>query len=218
MEQNALANGIINKIKEWILDLLMPKKCLGCGKEGLYICKDCESFLSEVSPEYTQDNFISVWEYEGIIEKAIRKIKTNGCYNIIDELVDKAFERIEFNLPEDMVITYVPMWKKKEKMRGFNQSKLIAKALSKRTGRPVMKLIEKTKDNKAQSEVSLEERIDNMRGVFSNIVPKNKDFSSVLLVDDFICSGSTLNECSKVLEESGINNIYFFTFAKDFRK
>jgi ComF family protein len=133
-------------------------------------------------------------------------------------LIEKAFERIEFNLPRNMVITYVPMWNKKEKMRGFNQAELIAKALSKRTGRPVIKLIEKIKDGPAQSEVGLEKRIYNVNGTFSSLVSKSRDFSSVLLVDDFTCSGATLNECSEVLESSGINNIYFFTIAKDFRR
>jgi len=39
---------VLNKIKEWLLDILFPRFCLGCGREGTYICKDCAIFLSEV--------------------------------------------------------------------------------------------------------------------------------------------------------------------------
>lgn len=108
---------VLNKTKEWIFDILLPKFCIGCGREGEYICKDCEIFLSEVPPS---KEVMAVWEYEGLMEKLIQKIKFDGCYHIIDELVEKALRRIELSLPEDTVITFVPMWKKREGQRGFN--------------------------------------------------------------------------------------------------
>ena len=91
------------KIKEEIIDILWPKTCLGCGKEGQYICKDCAIFLSEVDmiEAGPRSNIMSVWEYEGLMEKLILKIKYDGCYDIINELVEKAFKTIELNLPPD---------------------------------------------------------------------------------------------------------------------
>ena len=88
---------VLSKTKEWMLNILFPKFCVGCGREGLYICKDCEIFLSEV--ENTIPNLMSVWEYEGLMEKMIYKIKFDGCYHIIDELIKKAFEKISLKLP-----------------------------------------------------------------------------------------------------------------------
>src|SRR3989338_8436885 len=98
---------VLNKIKDNILDILFPRFCVGCGREGLYICKDCEIFLSEACPEPSR-RVVSVWEYEGLMEKLIYKIKFDGCYDIIDELIEKALARVKLNLPEDTVITYVP--------------------------------------------------------------------------------------------------------------
>ncbi len=112
----------LNKIKERIIDILLPKRCVACGKEGQYICNKCELFLSEAPNSI--NNLVSIWEYEGVIEKLIWKIKYDGMYHAVDELTEKAFEVmikdtsrfqffLEFLLNPDTCITYVPMYKKK---------------------------------------------------------------------------------------------------------
>ena len=136
---------LLGKLKGGILDILLPKFCVGCGREGLYICKACEVFLSEVP---LSKEVMAVWEYEGLMEKLIYKIKFDGCYHIIDELVEKALVRVELKLPEDTVITYVPMWQKKERQRGFNQSEFIARKIGDVHSRGVHGLLEKAKDNR----------------------------------------------------------------------
>lgn len=200
---------VLNKTKEWLLDILLPKKCLGCGREGEYICKDCETFLSEAPPS---EEVVSVWEYEGLIEKLIRKIKYDGCYDIISDLIAKAFQKIELNLPQDTYITYVPMYRKKEKRRGFNHAELIARRVGERTNRPVVKLLEKIKDNRSQVGLNPRERIENIGGIFAFkkgcLCPNN-----ILLVDDFRISGITMKECFKVLRQAGAKNIWGFTLA-----
>jgi competence protein ComFC len=220
----------------FLLDILFPKVCLGCGREGKYICKDCEVFLSEVPPA---PGLISVWEYEGLMEKLIQKIKFDGCYNIIEELVERAFEKINLKLPEDTVITFVPMYKKREKQRGFNQAELIAKKIGEKINRPVVNLLDKTKDNRSQVGLNPQERMENMRGVFGlrkrvfeteppflaslGAAPTPHDFKNslslqnILLVDDVYTTGATMAECTKVLRKSGAKNVYGFTIARKLR-
>ena len=198
------------KIKETILDILLPKHCIGCGKEGKYICGNCELFLSE-TPNSINDLF-TVWEYEGIIEKAIGKIKHNGAFHIVDELVEKAFERITLELPEDACITFVPMYKRKEKQRGFNQAELIARKVGEITKKEVMPLLTKIKDNQIQAGLNPAGRIENVKDSFDfrgSFSPQN-----VLLVDDFYASESTMRECQKILRENGVKNVWGFTLAK----
>lgn len=200
----------MNKIKELILDILLPKYCIGCKREGQYICDNCELFLSETPNSI--NNLFTVWEYEGIIEKAIWKIKYDGTFHIIDELVEKAFGKIELNLPQDTCITYVPMYKEKERHRGFNQAELIAKKIGEITERKVIKLLDKVRDNKSQVGLSPKERIENVKDLFSfsgSFCPKN-----VLLVDDFYVSGATIRECQGALRENGVKNIWGFALAK----
>ncbi|MDD4924652.1 MAG: hypothetical protein PHF74_07485 [Dehalococcoidales bacterium] len=197
------------KIKEGIIDILWPKMCLGCGKEGRYICKDCEIFLSEA--EISERPVMSVWQYEGLMAKLISKIKGDGCYDIINELIDKAFEKIELTLPADTYITYVPMCRKKEKRQGFNSAELIAKKVGEMTNRPVVSLLEKIKDNRPQAGLNPPERLENVKNVFRS--KEDARFNNVLVVDDFRISGSTMEECFKVLKFNGIKNIRGFTLA-----
>jgi len=197
------------RIKEGILDILLPKKCVGCGKEGQYICKDCELFLSEVPPS---KEVVSVWEYEGLMEKLIWKIKYEGMYDIINTLVEKAFEKMELNLPEDTSITYVPMYKKKEKQRGFNQAELIAKKVGKLTNKEIIPLLIKIKDNISQVGLNPQERKENVKNVFK--YSENGSRKNVLLVDDVYTTGATMNECIKVLKKAGIKNVLGFTLAR----
>jgi len=218
----------LNKLKENILDILFPRFCLGCGREGLYICKDCEIFLSEVEPSTCEVNattsqVTSVWEYEGLMEKLIYKIKFDGCYDIIDELVEKALEKIDLKLPEDTVITFVPMRKKWQRKRGFNQSELIARKLGQLLDLVEQPLLEKVRDNRSQVGLGPEERKENVKGVFRSLL--TSDFNklllksevnkvNVLLVDDVYTTGATMNECMKVLKKAGVKNIWGFTLAR----
>ena len=205
------------KIKEEIIDILWPKTCLGCGKEGQYICKDCAIFLSEVDmiEAGPRSNIMSVWEYEGLMEKLILKIKYDGCYDIINELVEKAFKTIELNLPPDIYITYVPMYRKKEKRRGFNQAELIAKKVGERTNRPVGKLLEKIKDNRPQVNLGPQERAENVKNVFKMIeVRPQSMWQNVLIVDDVYTTGATVGECVRVLKKSGVKNVWGFTLSR----
>ena len=205
------------KIKEEIIDILWPKTCLGCGKEGQYICKDCAIFLSEVDMIEVgpQSNIMSAWEYEGLMEKLILKIKYDGCYDIINELVEKAFKTIELNLPPDIYITYVPMYRKKEKRRGFNQAELIAKKVGERTNRPVGKLLEKIKDNRPQVNLGPQERAENVKNVFKMIeVRPQSMWQNVLIVDDVYTTGATMGECIKILKKAGVKNVWGFTLSR----
>jgi len=217
---------VLNKLKENILDILLPKFCIGCGREGLYICKDCEVFLSEACPEPSR-RVDSVWEYEGLMEKLIYKIKFDGCYHIIDELVEKAMAKVKFNLPEDTYITYVPMRPKKERQRGFNQSELIARKLGQLLHQVEQPLLEKTKDNRSQVGLGPKEREENVKGAFrattqsGTLTDEKFHFKqapkNVLLVDDIYTTGATVKECVRVLKKAGVKNVWVFTLARKLR-
>jgi len=131
----------------------------------------------------------------------------------VDELVEKAFERREPYVPEDMVITFVPMFKKREKQRGFNQAELIAKELGQITNREVVPLLEKIKDTPSQTELNKEERVKNVRDSFQ-IKKEVNCPKNVLIVDDIWTSGATMEECARILKKSGVEIIRGFTLAR----
>lgn len=200
-------------IKNIILDILFPRVCVECGKKGEYICERCSIFISECEQI---DGLTSVWDYEGVIKKLIWEIKYNGLKDGIKELVERINFRDEFiSLFE--YITYVPMYRKREKYRGFNQSKIIATELGKKYNLKVVCLLKKIKDTEDQVKLDKEERLRNVRDSFE-IAPQNqaffRNFSNILLVDDVFTTGATMRECCRVLKKSGIKNIWGFTLAK----
>ncbi len=210
-------------IKDWVIDLLIPIECVACGKEGKYICEKCGLFLSETPSIFRVgglEELVSVWEYEGLIRNIIFKIKYDGMFDAIDELVERAFEVREPYIPEDTTITFVPMYKKKEKRRGFNQAELIAKKVGEVTGRKALPLLEKIKDTPSQTELNKEERALNIKDSFTLFRPGlNNDFNNelpknILLVDDVWTSGATMQECCKILKKSGVKKVWGFTLAR----
>lgn len=203
-------------LRKNIIDILFPKICVGCGEEGNYICEKCSLFLSEATSIFGKGNLrevVSVWEYEGLIKKIIFKIKYEGMFDAINELVEKAFERREPYIPEDMVITFVPMFLKKEKRRGFDQAELIVRKVGEITGREVLPLLEKIKDTPSQTELDREERMKNVRNSFQ--MKKGASCPrDILIVDDVWTSGATMEECARVLRKSGARNIRGFVLAR----
>jgi len=205
-----------NQLKEIVLDIIFPRICLGCGKEGKYICEKCELFLSETPSLFGQgglEELVSVWEYDGLIKDIILKIKYYGAFEAINELVKKAFKIRKPYLPEDTIITFVPMFKKKEKRRGFNQAEIIARKVGEMTGSKVLPLLEKIKDTPSQTKLDKVERLTNIKGSF-----RRKEGticgSNVLLVDDVWTSGATMRECTRVLKKSGAKRVFGFTLAR----
>lgn len=205
----------VSDFKNLVFDILFPKYCLGCGKEEAYICKSCELFMNEIN---NTENLISLWEYNGIVERAIKEAKYKGRYDILRELVSKK----EFKIKENTIITYVPMHIKKEKRRGFNQAEIIAKEIGKRAGVPVVKLLEKIKETPEQVKLNREQRLNNLKDSFAEARPLQKEKyieairgrASILIVDDVYTTGATMEECGTVLHKAGFKNIQGFTIAR----
>lgn len=209
----------LENIKEAIMDILVPKRCVACGKEGKYICEKCSLFLSEAPSLFAAgglEELVSVWEYEGVIKKVISKIKYEGMFDAIGEFVEKAFKIREPYIPEDTTITFVPIFRKKEKQRGFNQAKLIAQKVGEITNREVLPLLEKIKNTPSQTELNKEERIANIKDSFRllRMSLNGKLPENILLVDDVWTSGATMQECCKTLKKSGVEKVFGFTLAR----
>ena len=99
----------------------------------------------------------------------------------------------------------VPLHWTRKWSRGFNQSLILAKAVSKTLGIPVLSALRRTKRTKDQTKLSREARLANVRGAF-RAVCKVKG-RKVLLLDDVTTTGATLEECRRVLTQAGAAEI-----------
>jgi ComF family protein len=116
-------------------------------------------------------------------------------------------------LPVDVIIP-VPLYKKRLRQRGFNQSALFAKHLANHIGVPLLlNCLIKIRDTKPQVGLSAKERRENIRNSFAVISRKFIQGKDILLVDDVFTTGATVRECSKLLKKAGVEDIYVLTLA-----
>src|SRR5260221_6689885 len=108
-----------------LLDLFFPKSCLECKKPGKYICSDCLAKVEVLNRFNPTTKTCSIFRYEGVIRKAIIKIKYNFAYDVASELANICVENCKF-LPaqagkiENCILVPIPLHKRREYWRGFN--------------------------------------------------------------------------------------------------
>lgn len=217
-------------MNEFILDLLYPKTCGICNKickETL--CKKCELVLEKYKIDLIKDckliknlHFdycINLLKYENLIREKIIDYKFNEqayLYMTFAKIMLKDKKICRFLKERYDIIIPVPMHKQKEKLRGYNQAELITKEVSKKLNIVTYEeCLIKVKNNLVQSTLNKTERIKNVRNVFE-IKEENKIIGkNIILFDDIYTTGSTVNECSRLLKKSGAKNIVAITLAKD---
>lgn len=184
--------------------------CLKCGSESLSgdYCIKCKSFSFEF------DQNISVTNYDDFAVNILFKLK-NGDRYIAEDIAYFIHEQmLKFNIHADM-LTCVPLGKKSYKLRGYNQSELIAREISDLSGIEFFAdAIEKVIERDVQKQLSGVDRAKNLKDAFK--ANKNKaDFKNktVIIIDDVITTGATLSECSRALKKVGVKKVFCMTFS-----
>lgn len=114
------------------------------------------------------------------------------------------------------IIIPVPIHKKRYKERGYNQSELLASEIAKTLNISIEKrVLIKNVNNTPQSKLSKIERKNNANGVYKIINAQKIKNKKIIIIDDIYTTGSTANECSKLLKQAGASEIAVFTIAKD---
>ena len=223
-----------------ILDLFYPKKCLECNKNGQYICEKC---VKQVKPSYFScpycnkpsyegkthpnckkklglDQLISLWKYDGIVRKAILVLKYRFVFDISEEFSNRIYERIiekKIPLGKNIILTSVPLHKKRQFFRGFNQTEEIAKRLSDYLNwKYLPDILVRNKNTKFQTNLTKKEREKNIKNAFefnNKYKLKNKN-KVVVIFDDVWTTGSTIKEMTKVLKKKGIKTVIGLTITK----
>lgn len=215
-------------LKEIFLDFVFPRKCAFCDSRIIkdYTCKRCEKkleymyayeviFTSKNANEIYYDKCFCAYLYEDIIRQKLLELKFKNkkyLYGALSERLTSLLQEQKNNI--DLVLS-VPISFKRYCERGYNQSELLAKQIAMKLEIPYEKFVLiKKKDNAKQSTLSLTKRKSNVYGVYTvwqaeKIVGKN-----ILLIDDIFTTGSTVNECCRVLKASGANVVIVGVVAK----
>lgn len=174
-----------------------------------------EKFQKE---EKNFNELLYIFKYEGIIRKTILKYKfqeKNYLYKTFVNFMLKNEKFFEFIKSYDTIVP-VPISNKRYKERGYNQSYLIAKEIAKNTGLKLQNSsIIKSKNIIEQSKLNKEERKINIQGVYKLIDNKNIENKNIILIDDIYTTGSTTNECARILKQAHPKSIAVLVIAKD---
>ena len=199
-----------------LLDLLFPKLCASCSikiQKG-FLCSDCYSSI-EFIKSY-QKNLISICRYKEPIKTLIYQFKYGNRDYLADffaELIEKHLRRIRLDLSHYDYVIPVPLHKYKLKERGYNQAGLLAKILANYFQIPFRDdIIFQTKYIPSQTTLNKDKRLENKKESFK--AKGSLENKRVILVDDVITTGSTINECSKALESTKVSEITVITLAK----
>ena len=266
-------NKNISVVKNFILDLIFPIHCVGCGAElenlnprDRWICKECIEKIKtkekQVCPACEKpsdsgkthfkcekktflDGLWAAAEYnDSVINKAIHNFKFNFARDISFALskviIKSVFEVEEFSDFQDIIMSNfsrseeeiyveskknrktetliipVPLHRKRLNWRGFNQSALLSKHISKKFNLAMSEnLLIRTKNTRPQSQIkSFEERKNNLRGAFfckKGDLIKGKN---VIIVDDVCTTLATLNECAAAVKKVGAKSVWGLVVAR----
>jgi ComF family protein len=141
----------------------------------------------------------------------ISNFKSNQNDQIFKNLNIKNSFKIE-NLK--LIISFVPLHFRRKAMRGYNQSEILARLIGQKTGLKVLDLLKKAKSTTRQAELSGTKRRKNLENAFrvkKGIDIKNK---KIIIVDDVMTTGSTLEECARVLKTAGAKEVWGLVIAR----
>lgn len=208
-----------------ILSVFFPPRCPFC-KEIIstdeVVCECCEKKINPKTIKNTLttrggQNFVCVapFAYVEPIRSAIHEYKFYGAKSfavpfgryITDVLVES------FDVAQIDLITSVPLYKTRERDRGFNQSELFAQEIGHLTGIKYLKVLKKVKNNKIQHELNLSERTQNVKNVYAAANEADLRGKTVIICDDILTTGNTMAECANVLFLAGARQIIGATIA-----
>lgn len=138
--------------------------------------------------------------YEGKLRRVIQAYKFDGHLRLFAPLSDMLREcQSEYFSDSDWIIP-VPLHPKRRRQRGFDQTLLLARSLSAKTNIPLLRCVKRTRNTAPQFGLNHEDRRQNIRGAFELIKRQSLEGKRILIVDDVMTTGATVEEICGVLQ------------------
>ncbi|MCL5410717.1 MAG: ComF family protein [Patescibacteria group bacterium] len=238
MDINGLNIPVYPKqIASFFLEIFFPKRCVNCGKIALhFVCPVCVQNIEKVKTSTCPvcgkisqfgkfcpnckkaelGGIITAARYEiGPIKEMVHHLKYSGMTSLAEMLGELIVERLEREMPRgNIVVVPVPLHRKREFSRGFNQAELIARYISKRLNISGGMALSRVKNTESQVKLSGDLRKKNLIDAFACTDEELILGKTVLLVDDVTTTGSTLIECAKILKQNGAKKVFGVVVAR----
>lgn len=213
------------KILDLIAHLLYPWKCVFCESvlKDTDICRECEEKLPYTVGDSAMQKFpfidkcVSPLYYKDKVRASVHRYKFGGCSAYSRRYAALMSDCVENNLDcrSIDVISWIPLSKKRLRQRGYDQARLLAEEIAAKTGLPCRQLLQKVKNNSAQSLTrDAKQRRENVAGVYA--LDDGADVSGlrILLIDDVVTTGATMSEAARILRKEGAKSVFGVTLAR----
>lgn len=224
-------------VEAW-LDVLFPPRCAGCGALGEILCSRCVAQFRPITAPYCQrcgqplssgrlcgpcargrfthlDVARAAAVYAPPLRRIIHAFKYWGHTRLAHPLAEYMAGRVRQDALHVDVIIPVPLHPRRKRQRGYNQAELLARRLGRAFRLPVQaEVLERVRPTLPQVTLSLRERMENVKGAFRCVDRARVAEKRVLLIDDVMTTGSTLEACAAALKEAGARRVWGYTLAR----
>ncbi len=214
----------------------------GCGQFS-FLCDDCFTGASRLQPPWCEicgfpfsgevstpfqcpncsemklnfDKAVAVMRFRGVVRLAIHGLKYSQqtyWFKVLRAWLHAGADALVDRSQIDCVIP-IPLYPRRERERGFNQAWLLLQSITQKWKITSHRYaLARVRETETQTHLDRQERMINLRGAFEVRQAGVVYGKRVLLVDDVLTTGSTANECSRVLREAGATSIFVFTLAR----
>ena len=234
--------NLISKLTASTLDLLFPLECFGCRKEGDVLCHSCLAGVTRLTQPYCRlcahpgqsspcsscrespldvDAIRAPFLFGGAIQEAVHALKYRNLRAAAPRLGELLGEFLASSkIPGDVLVP-VPLHSSRRRQRGYNQSELLAREVSKTTGLKVDNgLLARIRNTPAQvGSAGRAERRRNVDGSFeAKTGPRAKHDlrgAAIIVVDDVATTGSTISACASALKSAGAASVWGLVLARE---
>lgn len=218
-----------------LLDLVFPRTCAGCEREGGYFCDECEDDAPRLGPPQCRvcsapsrdalcawcqsanqpfNGITAPYRWTGIVQELVYSLKYRNVRASAPRLAELMSAHLMEKSMDADIMAPVPLHPCRERERGYNQSELLALGISKSTGIPMANgLLARVRNTPPQvTMTSPEERRQNVVEAFECV--GDVAGKRVLLVDDVVTTGATVAECAAQLRKAGAEAIWVLSLAR----
>lgn len=220
---------VLARIGAWMDDLLFPENvtCLCCdhalgAEDEDHICAGCRKELVRLAEKQEErvaadaqplpdgiDALHAAFAYEGVVRQLVHRLKYES---VRAAAVPLAAQMAFLPSGEEEIIVPVPTDPKRERMRGFNQSALLAEHIGRTLGMRVEKALVRVESRRPQTGLSAAARRENLAGCMA--AGEAVSGKRILLVDDVVTTGATIQEAARALRHAGAESIRVFAAAR----
>jgi len=206
--------------------------CAACRKQAPVIaapfCDTCsQPFSGQIDGAFTCPNCrerrfhftcaAARYQSRGVVRELVHRFKYNGKVHLRGVLIDWLAETLDdprLQTPPCDRIVPVPLHATRQRERGFNQALILAEGLARRSGLSLSNCLKRTRYTTTQTLFQREERMENLRGAFQMRQSNEVRNLHLLLIDDVLTTGSTVDECARVLMDAGAASVRVATVAR----